>query len=255
MRHALFVPNFGTFSDPSLVADLGARSEATGWDGLFLWDHVVHRSGDEEVVDPWMALALVAARTSRIKLGPLITPLPRRRPWNVARQAVTLDRLSGGRAVLGVGLGTHGTLEFTGFSEQEDPVTRGAMLDEALGVIEELWSGEVVHHDGPHYKVEGVRFRPGPVQKPLPIWVAAEWPNRRPLLRASRFQGVVPLRLPGPAALAEVFATVGEGKDVAVKAGGHPVSSWEDAGATWILHEVGSGEPVERVEEIIDAGP
>src|ERR1700733_121057 len=106
MRHALFVPNFGTFSDPSLVADLGARSEATGWDGLFLWDHVVHRSGDEEVVDPWMALALAASRTSRIKLGPLITPLPRRRPWNVARQAVTLDRLSGGRAVLGVGLGT-----------------------------------------------------------------------------------------------------------------------------------------------------
>ena len=97
MRHAIFVPNFGVFSDPVLVADLAARSESAGWDGWFLWDHFVYRKGDEPAADPWLTLAAVAVGTSRIRLGPLVTPLPRRRPWNVARQAATLDHLSGGR--------------------------------------------------------------------------------------------------------------------------------------------------------------
>jgi len=125
MRHAIFVPNFGVFSDPVLVADLAARSESAGWDGWFLWDHVVYRNGDEPAADPWLTLGAVAANTSRIRLGPLVTPLPRRRPWNVARQAVTLDHLSAGRVVLGVGIGTRTTLEFSGFGEVEDLATRG----------------------------------------------------------------------------------------------------------------------------------
>jgi alkanesulfonate monooxygenase SsuD/methylene tetrahydromethanopterin reductase-like flavin-dependent oxidoreductase (luciferase family) len=255
MRQALFIPNFGTFCDPSLVADLAARAEAAGWDGFFLWDHVVHRNGDEPTVDPWITLAAVAIRTSQIRIGPMITPIPRRRPWNVARQAATLDHLSNGRVVLGVGLGTWGTPEFSGFSEQEDRVERAAMLDEGLEVIEELWTGEVVHHSGPHYRVDGVRFLPVPVQRPIPIWVAGEWPNRRPMRRAARFQGVFPIRLPGPGALAEVFAIVGEGKDVAVEGGEYPVSAWEEAGATWVLRTIRSGEPRSQVEEVIDAGP
>jgi alkanesulfonate monooxygenase SsuD/methylene tetrahydromethanopterin reductase-like flavin-dependent oxidoreductase (luciferase family) len=255
VRHAIFVPNFGTFCDPLLVADLAARSESAGWDGWFLWDHVVHRLGDEPAVDPWVTLAAVAMRTSRIKLGPMVTPVPRRRPWNLARQAATLDHLSAGRVVLGVGIGASGTPEFDGFGEEEDLVTRGAMLDEGLDVMASLWAGDHMHHSGDHYKVEGVRFRPAPVQSPLPVWVAAVWPHRRPLRRAAHWQGVVPLELPGPQTLEEVFQIVGPGKDVAVKSGGHPVRAWEEAGATWILHEVGRDWPVSQVESFIDAGP
>lgn len=255
MRHAIFVPNFGVFSDPVLVADLAARSESAGWDGWFLWDHVVYRNGDEPAADPWLTLGAVAQNTSRIRLGPLVTPLPRRRPWNVARQAVTLDHLSGGRVVLGVGIGTRTTPEFSGFGEVEDLATRGSMLDEGLELIEALWSGEEVNHRGSHYRVEGVRFRPAALQDPIPIWVAAVWPSRKPLRRASRWQGVVPLALPGPEALAGVFAIAGEGNDVAVPAGGHPLRSWREAGATWILHDVGPDAAVAQVEKLIDAGP
>jgi alkanesulfonate monooxygenase SsuD/methylene tetrahydromethanopterin reductase-like flavin-dependent oxidoreductase (luciferase family) len=181
VRHAIFTPNFGTFCDPTLVADLAARAESSGWDAWFLWDHVVHRLGDEPAVDPWITLAAIAMRTSRLRLGPMVTPIPRRRPWNVARQAVTLDQLSGGRVVLGVGIGAWGTPEFEGFGEEEDLVRRGSMLDEGLEVIASLWAGDEMHHSGEHYTVEGVRFRPPPVQSPLPVWVAAVWPNRRPL--------------------------------------------------------------------------
>lgn len=255
MRHAIFVPNFGVFSDPALVSDLARRSEAAGFDGWFLWDHVVHREGNEPAADPWITLAAVATSTSRIRLGPLVTPLPRRRPWNVARQATTLDHLSGGRVVLGVGIGALRTPEFAGFGEEEDLATRGSMLDEGLELMEALWSGEEVHHEGAHYKVDGVQFRPTPLQRPLPVWVAAVWPNKKPLRRAARWQGVVPLGLPGPESLSEVFSAAGEGKDVAVNAGGHSVASWEEAGATWMLHEIGPYVPQGQIEELIDAGP
>jgi alkanesulfonate monooxygenase SsuD/methylene tetrahydromethanopterin reductase-like flavin-dependent oxidoreductase (luciferase family) len=255
VRHAIFVPNFGTVCDPTLVADLAERSESAGWDGWFLWDHVVHRMGDEPAIDPWITLAAIAMQTSRIRIGPMVTPVPRRRPWNLARQATTLDQLSAGRVVLGVGIGAWGTPEFDGFGEEEDLVRRGSMLDEGLEVITELWSGSEMHHSGEHYKVEGVRFRPSPVQAPLPIWVAAVWPNRRPLRRAAHWQGVVPLGLPGPQTLVEVCAIVGPGKDIAVKSDDHPVRSWEEAGATWMLHEVGRNWPLSRVTSLIDAGP
>lgn len=129
------------------------------------------------------------------------------------------------------------------------------MLDEGLELIDVLWSGEEVHHQGRHYRVEGVRFRPAPLQSPLPIWVAAVWPNRKPLRQAARWQGVVPLGLPGPEALSEVFASTGEGKDVAVMAGRHSVRSWEEAGATWMLHEIGPDGSVEQLEELIESGP
>jgi alkanesulfonate monooxygenase SsuD/methylene tetrahydromethanopterin reductase-like flavin-dependent oxidoreductase (luciferase family) len=255
VRHAMFVPNFGTFSDPRLVVDLAARCESMGWDGWFYWDHVVHQNANEPAADPWMTLGACAMATERILLGPMITPLPRRRPWNVARQAVTLDQMSKGRAVLGVGIGATGTHEYAEFGEEEDLVKRGAMLDEGLELIQELWRGEEMHHRGEHYKVEGIRFRPVPVSKPLPIWIGAVWPNRRPLRRAARFDGVFPIRLPGPETLAEVLAITGEVKGVVVLADDHPADAWEKAGATWLLHGVPFIESIERVEQKIDDGP
>ncbi len=255
MRCALWAPNFGAFADASLVADLAVRSEAAGWDGWFLWDHVVYRDGNEPTVDPWMALAAAAAATSRIHLGPMVTPVPRRRPWNVARQAVTLDRLSGGRAVLGVGVGTEGTDEFRAFGEEADPARRALMLDEGLELIAALWSGAPVHHAGEHFRVDGIAFQPTPVQRPLPVWVAATWPRRRPLHRAARWQGVFPVALPGPETVAEVRRVVGPSLDIAVQADDRPARDWARAGATWWLRRLPADSKISEVEALIDAGP
>jgi alkanesulfonate monooxygenase SsuD/methylene tetrahydromethanopterin reductase-like flavin-dependent oxidoreductase (luciferase family) len=255
VRHALFIPNFGVFSDIRWHGELAARAENAGWDGWFVWDHVVYADGNEPAVDPWLALAVAAQATTRVRLGPLVTPLPRRRPWNVARQAAGLDRLSEGRAVLGVGLGTLGTPEFASFGEQEDPRHRAAMLDEGLDLIADLWSGRQVDHAGQHYRVTGIQFLPRPLQDPLPVWVAAIWPARRPLRRAARWQGVVPLALPGPGALAEIIEIVGPGKDIVVAADRNPFQAWEEAGATWLLHRLDPGQSKAEITSLVARGP
>jgi alkanesulfonate monooxygenase SsuD/methylene tetrahydromethanopterin reductase-like flavin-dependent oxidoreductase (luciferase family) len=255
VRFALWVPNFGALADVSLLAELAARSEAAGWDGWFLQDHIVHQRGTEPTVDPWMALAVAAQATSRIRLGPLVTPLPRRRPWNVAREAATLDRLSGGRAVLGVGIGSDRTREYREFGEATDLARRAAMLDEGLDLLAALWTGSTVHHAGAHYQLGGVRFAPTPVQKPLPVWVAAIWPHRRPFRRARRWQGVFPLGLPGPEAVADIAGTVGHDTDIVVVGDDHPAAEWAAAGAAWWLQRVEPDEPVDDLVALVDAGP
>jgi alkanesulfonate monooxygenase SsuD/methylene tetrahydromethanopterin reductase-like flavin-dependent oxidoreductase (luciferase family) len=255
VRCAPWAPNFGAFADVSLLADLAARSEAAGWDGWFLWDHVVHRAGDEPAVDPWMALAVAATVTTRIRLGTVVTPVPRRRPWNLARQAATLDHLSGGRAVLGAGAGTERTPEFRDFGEETDLARRVAMLDEGLDLIGAIWSGAPVHHAGMHYRVDGITFQPVPVQRPLPVWVAATWPHQRPLRRAARWQGVVPAALPGPEAVPEIRRVLGPGKDIVIQADGRPARDWARAGATWWLRCLQPGDVISDVQALIDAGP
>jgi alkanesulfonate monooxygenase SsuD/methylene tetrahydromethanopterin reductase-like flavin-dependent oxidoreductase (luciferase family) len=255
VRSALWASNFGVFADAALIGDLAVRSEAAGWDGWFLWDHVVHLAGNEPVVDPWMALAVAARDTSRIRLGTLVTPVPRRRPWNLARQAATLDQLSRGRAVLGVGAGTERTAEFGGFGEETDLAERAAMLDEGLELISAAWSGAPVQHAGKHYRVDGFAFEPVPVQRPLPVWVGATWPHPRPLRRAARWQGVFPQRLPGPEALAVVRQAVGPGRDIVVEADERPARDWAAAGATWLLRRLPANATISDVEALIDAGP
>jgi alkanesulfonate monooxygenase SsuD/methylene tetrahydromethanopterin reductase-like flavin-dependent oxidoreductase (luciferase family) len=255
VRSALWAPNFGVFADAALIGDLAARSEAAGWDGWFLWDHVVHLAGNEPVVDPWMALAVAARDTSRIRLGTLVTPVPRRRPWNLARQVATLDQLSRGRAVLGVGAGTERTAEFRGFGEETDVAERAAMLDEGLELISAAWAGAPVRHAGKHYRVDGIAFEPVPVQRPLPVWVGATWPHPRPLRRAARWQGVFPQRLPGPEALALVRQVVGPDLDIVVEADDRPARDWAAAGATWLLRRLPATAAVRDLEALIDAGP
>jgi alkanesulfonate monooxygenase SsuD/methylene tetrahydromethanopterin reductase-like flavin-dependent oxidoreductase (luciferase family) len=192
MRFAVYVPNFGPFHSPAVVAEIAKEAELAGWDGLFLWDHVLWR--DEPVGDPWINLAAASMSTTRIRLGPVVTPIPRSRPWITARAAASLDLLSHGRSVLGVGIGsdTHG--DFSRFGEQQDPRERGAMLDEGLALIEALWTGEDVRFAGHHYVVDGVVLLPSPVQKPrIPIWVAGTWPNQA-IGRAGRWDGAIPQR-------------------------------------------------------------
>ena len=194
MQCGVYVPNFGAFGSARTLADVAADAEAAGWDGVFIWDHIA-RPFSTDLVDPWVALAAIALRTTRVRIGALVTPLPRRRPWKVARETVSLDRLSTGRLVFGVGSGSPGgrDVEWASFGEALDGAARGAMLDEALAVLTRLWSGERVSFAGRHYHVRSAQFRPTPLQSPrIPIWVAATWPHQPPLRRAARWDGVFP---------------------------------------------------------------
>jgi alkanesulfonate monooxygenase SsuD/methylene tetrahydromethanopterin reductase-like flavin-dependent oxidoreductase (luciferase family) len=197
MRYAVNVPNFEDYSDVRTVAALAADAEAAGWDGFFVWDHLAFvKAWRLRIADPWILLTGVALATERLRLGPMVTPVARRRPWKLARETVTLDRLSGGRLVLGVGLGEPPEDEYGSFGEPTDPVVRAAMLDEGLEVLTRLWSGETVSFQGRHYTVDDVGFQPTPVQRPrIPIWVAGVWPRRGPLRRAARWDGSYPVKL------------------------------------------------------------
>lgn len=238
MRRGLFLPVFDELSDAALVADLAAEAERGGWDGVFVWDHVAYREPVQAVADPWVVLAAIACRTVRVRIGPMVTPLPRRRPVKLAREVATLDRLSGGRLVLGVGIGGDGSGELSATGEQLDDRTRGAMLDEGLEVLRAAWTGQRVDHRGEHYVVDGLTLLPTPAQAGgPPVWVAARYGNPRPLRRAAAHQGVFPIGVEDPDQLAEVVAATGgarPGFDVAV---GGPPGTDEDgfaaAGATW----------------------
>jgi probable F420-dependent oxidoreductase len=242
MRHALFLPIFDELADPSVVADLAREAEQTGWDGVYVWDHIAYRAPVQAIADPWVCLAAMAAVTDTIRIGPMVTPLPRRRPVTVARQVASLDRLSGGRLTLGVGIGGDGSREFSATGEECDAKVRGEMLDESLQILAAAWTGEPVQHRGRHYIVDDISFQPTPVQRPgPPVWVAARYGNPAPLRRAARHDGVFPIQIEEPEQLAEVVAAVRGMRpaqagpfDVAV--GGPPGSDpapYEKAGATW----------------------
>lgn len=194
MKYALYLPNFGAFGDARTLVSLAQEAEGAGWDGFFLWDHI-NRAFVIPMVDPWIALSAVAAATRTLRIGALVTPLARRRPWKVAREAVSLDRLSNGRLVLGVGLGSSGgqEAEWSNFGEELDLVARGQMLDESLEVITGLWSGQPFSYEGRHYHVKEAQFLPAPLQQPrIPVWVAGNWPHRAPFRRAARWDGMIP---------------------------------------------------------------
>jgi len=244
LSYAVGLPNVREYADPGLLVDLAVEAEAAGWDGVFVWDHVA-REEDPSVpaTDPWIAVAGMAARTQRVRLGIMVTPLARRRPWKVAREAVALDALCGGRFTLGVGLGGGAQAEFAAFGEDPDPRVRADRLDEGLAILDGLWSGEPFSFEGEHHRVSGAQFLPRAVQEPrVPIWVAGRWPNRRPFRRAARWDGVFPLfagvesgEMPMPELLAEAVRYTREHRpddaagpfDVALEC----VSAGEDRGA------------------------
>jgi len=195
-KFGLGVPNGGDFADPTRLAALARDAETAGWDGFFLWDHLVRRQPWQPMVDPWVALAAVAMATERVILGPMVTPLARRRVSVVARQSVTLDRLAAGRLRLGVGLGAPDD-EFTRFGEDADPGHRAQILDESLDALQLLWSGDLVSYQGEHVVLDAVEFTPTPVHGRIPIWVAGGWPGGAPFRRAARFDGVWPVARAG----------------------------------------------------------
>jgi alkanesulfonate monooxygenase SsuD/methylene tetrahydromethanopterin reductase-like flavin-dependent oxidoreductase (luciferase family) len=269
LRRGLYFAPFGELADVRLVGDIAAGAEASGWDGVFVWDHTMTHGG-LDVADPWLALAVAALRTERVRLGALVTPLARRRPWDVARQVAVLDRLSGGRMVFGAGLGGDGRGELTGFGEERDRRARAALLDEALELVTALWTGEPVTHGGPAFHLDGGQVRPTPLQAPRPpVWLACVWPNRAPLRRAARYDGVFPIgagdSLPAAdlrAALAVVaghrdpdagpFDAAVADQDPATPA---RLAELADAGATWWLQGFGERPRAADVQAAAGAGP
>lgn len=193
MQFSLNVPNFGLFGTPGAVADLARDAESAGWHGLFIWDHVA-RPTRHDVVDPWIALAAAATVTERIRLGAMVTPLPRRRPWIVARTTVSLDQLSNGRLIFGAGIGSGRPEEWASVGDETDAKVRGAMLDEGLTILDGLWRGEPFNYHGAYYDIGDAHYTPTPVQQPrIPVWIGGSWPNKAPMRRAAKWDGVFPL--------------------------------------------------------------
>ncbi len=279
MKYGLTFPNFGQFFDPRVLADLARMAEEAGWDGFFLWDHMLFDGRARPIADPWVALAAIAEATSRIRIGTLVTPLARRRPWKLARETVSLDHLSGGRLTLGVGLGAPSEVEFGRFGEDPDPIVRGEKLDEALEVLTGLWTGEPFQFQGRHFQVEEVVFEPSPLQDPrIPIWVAGVWPHKRPFRRAARWDGLFPLvrtkegmfGSPTPRDLGEMMAYLEPHRKTSgpfdVVVGGEVaredpdkasrmLGAFAEAGTTWWLQGPGDDEDLDYMRALIPQGP
>jgi alkanesulfonate monooxygenase SsuD/methylene tetrahydromethanopterin reductase-like flavin-dependent oxidoreductase (luciferase family) len=273
VKFALNLPNFGNFSDINALVELAVEAETAGWDGFFLWDHIL---ADEGVpfVDPWIAMTAIACATRRIRIGTMVTPIPRRRPWKLAREAVTLDHLSNGRLILGVGIGGDGWREYSAFGEDPDQKRHGEMLDEGLGVLTGLWSGEPFSFSGQHYVIDNATFLPRPIQEPrIPIWTSGMWPTKKPFRRAAKWDGVFPLGKEQdllPEDIRAMRAYIDEHRessepyDVAVNGRvfapdftEEPVRARDhaDAGVTWWVDAYWGNVPMERVRRGIRQGP
>lgn len=264
-RSALWIPLFDELADPRVAARLAADAEEVGWDGFFVWDHLTWAAPVERVADPWISLTAAATSTESLRVGPMVTPVARRRPAKLARETASLDRLTDGRLTLGVGLGNdvYGA-EFVSTGEQIDARIRAEMLDEALGILTAAWSGRPVRHAGPHYVIDNLAFLPTPIQPRVPIWIAGYAGRQRPLRRAARFDGFFPIGLRHPDQLAEIHETLhGLRVDsaapydivVPVPPGGDP-SAYVAAGATWCLTDFDPEKlTLDQVRGVLRDGP
>lgn len=196
MQHAINLPILGEYSDPRVLVDLARAAEEAGWDAVFVWDSLLFDVGMQPpIADPWITLAAIAGATQRVKIGTMVAQLARRRPWKVAREVVTLDQLSEGRMILGVGLGFSGAAEFAQFGEDGDARVRADKLDECLDIVRGLCIGEPFSYQGTYYQIQETTFLPRPVQAHIPVWVAGYWPNKRPFRRAARWDGACPAEM------------------------------------------------------------
>jgi len=266
VRHALFLPPFDDLAYPDHLIELAVVAEAAGWDGFFLWDHLLYSAPVRDILDPYVSLGAIAQATSKIHLGPMVTPLVRRRPQVVARQAATLDLFSHGRLVLGFGIGDDGGPggELSAFAENLDARVRGRQLDEGLGVLTGLLSGSPQQHAGEFYRAMDVAFSPTPVRESgIPIWIAARWPHRLPIRRAARYQGVVVIEMTDPADVSTLRTQLREaGADLAsfdvvvLGSDGDDPQAWADAGVTWLLTRLGPyGLDFKSARDIVGVGP
>jgi alkanesulfonate monooxygenase SsuD/methylene tetrahydromethanopterin reductase-like flavin-dependent oxidoreductase (luciferase family) len=273
MKFGLDIPTGGAYADPRKLAELAAEAEEAGWDGFFVQDVLY---SVDALTDPWVALAAVAVRTQRMRIGVFLTPIPRRRPWQLAREAVALDYLSNGRLIFGAALGFQ-ELDFTPFGEEYDARIRAEKLDEGLEILKGLWSGEPFSFQGKHYQLENITFLPRPLQSPrIPIWLAGGWPRRKPLRRAAHWDGIylmtvnqVTNELLKPEEIREAVAymqaqrestdpfDVGVNGEVPGDAGkaAEFIQAYQEAGATWWIDLEDTGETFEEYRARIRCGP
>ena len=276
---AIGVPNVGTFGDPSVLVELAVAAEEHGWDGFFVWDHLLYWDPQWAVADPVVVIAAVAARTARVRLGILVNVLARRRVGKVVRESVTLDQLSQGRLVFGAGLGSRAE-EFTAFGEPGGAKERAARLDESLELLDALWTGEPVTFQGEHLTATDVTMLPRPVQQPrIPVWCGGRWPNKAPFRRAARWDGVMPTHtgyrlgqtMPPDDLRAVVRYTLeqrstGGPFDVALEGrtdgttpdrGGRHVIPYAEAGLTWWIEALGwwRGTPEDALARVRQGPP
>lgn len=263
--------------DARAIADMSREAEAAGWDGVFVWEPVWG-------VDAWVSLTAAAMQTERIMLGTMLTPLSRMRPWKLASETATLDRLSNGRVIVAVGLGALDS-GFEAFGEVTDRKTRAELLDEGLDILTGLWQGQPFNYEGKHYHVKETSFTPPPppVQQPrIPIWVVGAWPRMKSMQRVLRYDGLLPYvvdsdgkgREATPDDVREMQALIEQNRtDITpfdiitegVTPGDDPerasaiVRPWADAGATWwtetMWGELDKPTVISAVRDRINQGP
>jgi alkanesulfonate monooxygenase SsuD/methylene tetrahydromethanopterin reductase-like flavin-dependent oxidoreductase (luciferase family) len=270
VKFGLALPTGGECGDPRFLLELAERAETAGWEGIFLEDYVLYQ-GDPRIptCNTWAALASLAVRTSRVTLGVEVVALPRRRPWNVAREAAAVDQLSGGRLVVGFGIGDAGDPGFTHFGEETEDRVRAEKLDEGLEIVAGLWSGKPFRFDGKHFSIDDVTFFPPPVRQPrIPIWIGGGYPNPRAIERALRWDGACLYRREGGHLTADdvrdLRQRAGE-RPWTIAVGGQPRrADWDEereqigaiaaAGADWWVEWI---EPAdrERMRDVARRGP
>lgn len=277
MKYGFVLPR----GDGRAAANLAQQAEQSGWDGFFVWEPVWG-------IDAWVSLAAAAMTTTRIRLGTMLTPLSRMRPWKLASETVTLDHLSQGRVILSVGLGAVET-GFSAFGEATDRKTRAELLDEGLDILTGLWKGQPFRYEGKHYRVRETDFYPppAPVQQPrIPIWVVAAWGSEKSMQRALKYDGLLPAvvkvhkdgsKLAQQASAEHVRAIRsyiqaerGENAtfDIVVEGetpGDDPqraaeiLRPWQEAGATWWIESLWSladaPDGMKQVQRRVEAGP
>ena len=273
MKYGFVLP----YGDARMAADLAHEAEQAGWDGFFVWEPVWG-------IDAWVSLTAAAMRTERIRLGTMITPVSRMRPWKLASETATLDNLSNGRVILAVGLGAIDS-GFESFSEVTDRKTRAELLDEGLDILTGLWRGQPFNYEGKHYQVHETSFMPPPppVQQPrIPIWVVGAWPRMKSMRRVLRYDGLLPIvmgddgqfRQTTPDDIREMRTFVEQNRtettafDIVMEGvtpGDEPekaaatVRPWADAGATWWIESmwesIGNEEGQNSFQKRIQQGP
>ena len=272
MQYGFILPG----GDIHTLIELAIEAEVAGWDGVFYWDAISIESAGL-MYDPWLTLAAIAMHTKRARIGVVLTPLSRRRPWKLARETVTLDHLSNGRLILPVGLGALDDGGFTKVGEVTDRKIRAQLLDEGLEILTGLWSGQPFSFDGQHYHIEEMTFLPRCLQSPrIPIWVVGAWPHMKSMERVLRYDGLLAAKLPSdgdmtPADIQAMKAFIDEHRtdttpfDI-VWEGETPtgnreqaisiVRPWADAGVTWWMET--RWDTTLRLEEVrtrIKEGP